>query len=593
MFGSSNAVPIPGLQCLRQCIEMGASAGTVCIAFDQPAVHAGQNVTGKVNLSVDEEELSCSAVGCRIVGEECVAVTGEDGVVVQRRVFIDMKACLRRWPEGVIRRGQYELRFMFKIPAGAPATTFAKHTPFVLAGGSGCCGFINYTMEVWLDRPASCRWDVRSKCNIVVTPAPTVHARTPLYMQPQRLDLRSLFIFHHGNVWISGQLESNVVYAGATTSLKFAVMNLTRVRIVAVDVKLTQFATFSVNNCPRYSANKLFCTRLTPEQAGLNLGGSIGQQDQDAALQQLGEAVRSEGSAARTPVCTVRIPVPFGTVSSYHHGEQFRVRYELKIKLVTTIRTCSPWVTQQIHVVNPAPVSIPEKWLKYEKCTPARQLPFNWAPHTEPTVVIPEIALDMGALTRDQVGGTFEYDTTAQVAPAGYSVKTLDSSAPSTPSVDGYTGYAQAEAAVTSVVVASAVATPSIPASTVPAVKLITTAQFVRAVGRSPNPCAELENFLRQGYSVDNLRPDELYWLLTAIPYLADQLRFAEGLARNAKAMTCSKVASIAAGAVEGGKGQVTAVMLATGRLQDRGNAHLIQEQLSEADWLFVKVYLQ
>jgi hypothetical protein len=571
---------------------MGASVGTIHIAFDQPAVYAGQNVTGNVYLSVGEDELSCSAVGCRIVGQEFVAVTG-DGVVVRRSCFMDMKVCLRRWPEDVIRSGQYEFPFVFKIPAGAPATTFANYTPFVLAGDSEvCCGFINYTMEAWLDRPASCRWDVRCKSSIIVAPAPAVHARTPLYMQPQRLDLRSLFIFNHGNVWISGQLESNVVYAGETTSLTFAVMNLTRVPIVAVDVKLTQFATFCIRYCPTYSVKKLFRTRLTPEQAGLTLGVSTGQQDQEV-VSRLGEAVRSEGSAARTPTCTVSIPVPLDAVSSYHHGEQFQVRHELKIKVVTAFGTCNPWVTQQIRVVNTAAVGIPEKWLKYEKCTPALQLPLNWAPHTEPTVVVPEIALDMGALTRDQVGGTFEYDATAQVAPAEYTVKTLDSSAPSIPSVDGYKGYAQAEAAVTSVVVASAVAPPNVPASTVPAVKFITTTQFVQAVGRSPNPCAELENFLRQGYSVDNLRPDELYWLLTAIPFLADQLRFAEGLARNAKAMTCSKVASIAAGAVEGGKGQVTAVMLATGRLQDRENAHLIQEQLSEADWLFVKVYLQ
>jgi hypothetical protein len=105
-------------------------------------------------------------------------------------------------------------------------------------------------------------------------------------------------------------------------------------------------------------------------------------------------------------------------------------------------------------------------------------------------------------------------------------------------------------------------------------------------------PCAELERFLRQGCSLDDLRSDELYWLLHAIPTLADQLRFAEGLARNARAMTCAQVASVAAG-VEGGKGQVVRMMLRTGRLQDVENAHLIREQLTDVEWLAVELHVQ
>jgi hypothetical protein len=106
-----------------------------------------------------------------------------------------------------------------------------------------------------------------------------------------------------------------------------------------------------------------------------------------------------------------------------------------------------------------------------------------------------------------------------------------------------------------------------------------------------PTPARSCRD-LRQGCSLDDLRSDELYWLLHAIPTLADQLRFAEGLARNAKAMTCAQVASVAAG-VKAEKAQVVEVMLKTGRLQDRENAHLIREQLSEVEWLAVEQYVQ
>jgi hypothetical protein len=77
-----------------------------------------------------------------------------------------------------------------------------------------------------------------------------------------------------------------------------------------------------------------------------------------------------------------------------------------------------------------------------------------------------------------------------------------------------------------------------------------------------------------------------LYCLFNSIPSLTHRLPFAEVLARNAK------VAGVAAGAVEGGKREVVEVMLRTGRLQDRENAHLIREHLSDAECVAVERYL-
>jgi hypothetical protein len=64
-------------------------------------------------------------------------------------------------------------------------------------------------------------------------------------------------------------------------------------------------------------------------------------------------------------------------------------------------------------------------------------------------------------------------------------------------------------------------------------------------------------------------------------------------LERNTKCVTCAKVASIAAGAVEGGKGQVVEVMLRTGRLLDRENARFIREHLSHAECVAVEQFLR
>jgi hypothetical protein len=343
---------------------------------------------------------------------------------------------------------------------------------------------------------------------------------------------------------------------------------------------------------------------LTPQQLGLNVE-SLRRQDQDTTLLQLGVAVRSDGCSVRTPTCTVRIPIPLDAASSYQNSDRFVIRHDLKIKLVTAFGTCNPWITQQIYVVNPAPVYVPAEWLKYDKCCPVLQLPPNWTPRIAPLVVVPEIAVDMGALGRPGVTLgqeddrlPFRYAATAQVAPPGYPNVGVERCAAPTmcaPAALAHTSQADVIGAAAVQVgggatqaLADQAVTP--PAPTVP---FITAVRFVEAVGGSSDPCAELERFLRQGCCLDNLRPDELYWLFHSVPSLADQLRFAEGLTRSAKAMTCAQVASVAAGAMEGGKGQVVDAMLRTGRLQDRENAHLIKEQLSEVEWMAVEQYVQ
>jgi hypothetical protein len=408
------------------------SVATIYPAFDNRVVHAGQNVTGKVYLFVHQEEVDCTAIGCRIIGQEFTSITqnsqepGESSTTTatERRRFMDLRVCLHRPPDAVIRPGQFEFPFSFTVPASAPATTYV--------GDMSDCAFINYTMDVWLDRPGSLRGDIRSKSTVIVVPAPVAYARTPLYIQPQAFNLRSLFMFSRGNALLSAQVESNLVCAGGTTSIKLAVSNLTSVPIQAVVIKLTQSAKFTALR-PRgivyhgTSVKKLVHTFLTPQQLGLDDSRPLRHQDQDATLRQLGEAVCSEDCSVSTPTCTIRIPIPLDAASSYQNGDRFSIRHDLKIKVVTAFGTCNPWITQQIYVVNPAPVYIPEKWLIYDKCSAVPQLPPNWAQNTAAVAVLPEIPVDMGALGRPGVKLgeedehlPFQYAATAYIAPAGY-----------------------------------------------------------------------------------------------------------------------------------------------------------------------------
>jgi hypothetical protein len=438
-------------------LEMGgqASVATICPAFDEPVVCAGQNVTGRVYLSVIQGEVNCLSIGCRVSGQELTAVTytkpSSDGkqsthLAVEKRRFMDMRICLHNTAEGVLRCGHYEFPFVFTMPATAPATTYA--------GDPAHCGYINYTLEVWLDRPGSLRWDIRGKSTVIVAPPPAVYARTPMYIQPQSLDLRSLLFFDRGSVFLGWQAESDVTQAGETMIVKFGVANFTRVRFLEVEVKLTQHANVNANGKRGSTKTRLFWTHFSG--AFLNRAVPLMPSDKEVALRQLGDAVRGEDPKNPTPTFTVRMPVPPDTAPSHQNGDRVQIRHELKVKLWTTTGTNNLRWTQQIRVVNPAPMYIPERWLRSDKCGPALQLPTNWAPHIEPVAVLPEIPVDMGALSRPAVkeieGAPFQYAATAQVTPVGYPVigvenpAALDCSAAWAPPAADYSCYEQAEA---------------------------------------------------------------------------------------------------------------------------------------------------
>jgi hypothetical protein len=335
------------------------------------------------------------------------------------------------------------------MPASAPATTYS--------GDSVHCGYINYTMKVWLDRPGSLRWDIRNKSTVIVAPTLAVHAKTPMYVPPQRLDLRSLLFLERGNVFLGWKMESDVIYAGEMLTFKFAVANFTEVRIMGVCVKLTQYSKFNAHSHCGATKKRLCWTHFTPEQVGLSNAVPLVPSDQEAALERLREALRSANPTAHIPSCTVRIPVPLDAASSYQNGEHFEIRHELKVKLWTTFGTNNVRVTQQVYVLKTDPVHVPEKRLRSDKCGPALQLPLNWAPHIEPVAVLPEIPVDMGALSRPGAKitdrGPLQYAANAHVTPMGYPVIEVehyaapDHSAASAPPAAECSNYVQAEVA--------------------------------------------------------------------------------------------------------------------------------------------------
>jgi hypothetical protein len=355
-----------------------------------------------VYLSVVQEVLSCASIGCRIVGQQATAVTcmvstGGDSyrsTVVERRRFIDAKSKLREILEAVIPRGQYGYPFSFTMPASAPTSMYT--------GESVCYGYIIYTMEVWLDRPGCPPGAFHHKACITVAPTPVVLAKTPVVMQPRSFDLRYLCLYDRGNVLLGWRTESNVVYAGRTTTIKFCAENHSKVRLLAVEVTVTEHTKLVAHGVHRTSKRTLYHGIELLEQMGLHLAASQRQSDPEAALR-MAEALNSGNITNSTRFCTLRIPIPRSAATSYQNGDTFLVRHELEVKLVTPFGTRDPWLTQELYVVNPAAVHTPPEVLWSEKCNPVPRPPRKWAPHIAHRAAFPDVLCDLGALSRPGV----------------------------------------------------------------------------------------------------------------------------------------------------------------------------------------------
>jgi hypothetical protein len=269
-------------------------------------------------------------------------------------------------------------------------------------GESVCYGYIIYTMEVWLDRPGCPPGAIGYKACITVAPTPVVLAKTPVVMQPRSFDLRYLCLYDRGNVLLGWRTESNVVYAGRTTAIKICAENDSKVRLLAVEVTVTEHTTLVAHGVRRTSKRTLYHGIELLEQMGLHLAASKRQSDPEAALR-MADAINAGNITNSTHFRTLRIPVPRSAATSYQNGDTFLVRHELEVKLVTPFGTRDPWLTQELYVVNPAAVRAPLQVLWSEKCNPVPRPPPNWAPHVAPRVTIPDGPCDLGALSRPGV----------------------------------------------------------------------------------------------------------------------------------------------------------------------------------------------
>jgi hypothetical protein len=232
--------------------KMGAEASvaTLYIKLDQPTVEAGRAVTGTVYLQVNQAEINCETIRCKIQGQESSQLSYRESsndlnddrayqyTVSGQNSFLDQTFVLQDVSEGRILQGQYEYPFTFSFPASAPGSMSSS-------SGSGDQCRVEYTVEAWLEHPERTEVDVRHTRSItVVRPTPQECTKIPLYIEPCSVDLFTCCCIPRGSMLIGASAESYMLHAGTTASIRCAALICSVARIKAIEVSLREVVTF-------------------------------------------------------------------------------------------------------------------------------------------------------------------------------------------------------------------------------------------------------------------------------------------------------------------------------------------------------------
>jgi hypothetical protein len=515
-----------------------ASVATIAVSFDHGETTPGEVVNGKVHLSVNQAQVECVSVGCRIIGQESTRVIYHTGsgkhrhrhTATEKRNFLDMQFCLQQVSGGSIHSGQYEYPFQFAVPAGCPASMAG------LIHRSGSDRFnIQYYVEVWLDRPGMLRWDIRNKQIFTVFTHPPTSAKTPIYMEPSPVHLSTFLCVPRGHVVLGGAADSNVLCAGENTVIKYAVQNNSSVGIKAVEVIIEEVVTITARGHTSTGRTMLFKKRLTAGECKADLRALAGDApDQEQTWRNLTEVLHSD---------TTNVPavVPVNACSTYNGSVVF-ISHEMTIKVCTGFGCSNPSVTRPITIYsrgNAQPVYEAE-----DGFAPPPALPAGWSPVIAQAVVLPP-------MVRTASVAYEEPDEHAKVV------------------------YASA----------AGVAVSAVPMSSLP--------HLLQTLRGSYDPVGDVSLYIKNGGRLDDMQEDDFFQLFSAVNDVFDQQRVADVVAANLTSITCGKVARAAAGTKDMCRREVVEKLLAVQPLVDKQNAGEVYKQLTAFQAMTVERYFK
>lgn len=527
--------------------EMGvkASVATLFVKFDSPHIISGTAVTGRVLLMVNQEDVSCESIGCHVLGQECTEVhytetvgSGdnrrvEHRVAHQRVNFMDVKFLLATVPSHSIKRGQYEYPFQFVIPAGAPASMHADN-------GQDDCDVV-YSMEVWLNRPGFLRWDIKHKSILTVLNPPKSNSKVPLYIEPYQEKLFSCCCFRRGDILLGASVDSSVLSAGGNVNVKYAVHNLSTVRVKAIELSLTENLAFRAHGHHSHRNTRLCYIRIEADKCGLDLTPLSG--DKNQVQPDMMDLLRKLSQQLFSDLCKVSFSVP-GTAKNSYRGTLITISHTMSIRVITTFGTANPAIMRDVKMFT-REIFVSPKMTKDIEQVPTSAPP-DWAPVVAPALIIESVPLQTAAPSQE---------SGKDDAPGNYrDVSTLVGNAGPTNGFDG-----------------------------------------LMTVLRDPSTydqCGVLETWIANGNSPQELNPEQFHMMFKTMNDAFDQERFAEILADNMKVITCAIVARSVAACKDVCKREVAEKLLQVSGIDDKENAVLIKNELSPFQFMTVEKYL-
>ena len=235
--------------------------GQLAISIDQPAVYSGQNISGKILLSIFQP---CDASSLQVVlyGEEYSHVRYSTGSgkerktkhAYARRSLLYVVIDLATFPDGSVKAGNYEYPFVAAMPEGLPSTMFAT-------GGGGDCK-LHYGLKARLHRPGFFSWDIKAACPINVSSAPLPTEPVPVFAAPATTEVNFCCCFNQGRMTMGAYASDTMLHRGEESFLAIALKNESSAKVESVTVEIREFVRWSArgrsNSCIRVVAANTF-----------------------------------------------------------------------------------------------------------------------------------------------------------------------------------------------------------------------------------------------------------------------------------------------------------------------------------------------
>ncbi|KAJ1383174.1 hypothetical protein B484DRAFT_23013 [Ochromonadaceae sp. CCMP2298] len=391
------------------------------------------------------------------------------------------------------------------------------------------------------------RWGVQNATQLTIkVPAP-MQQSIPFWIEPADVEIKTCCCFSRGNVLAGAVVQSAVLSKGSTVWVNYALENQSTSRIKAIEITLTQHAYFSASGHSGSSGALVFHTRMTPEQAGLDLKALNASEKADASAVHSMALNRLRGTLESGKLQR-QFAIGLNAAESYQ-GALIRVTHTLTVRICTPFGTSSPAIQCPIRICsesgNWVPVIAPFATVAgAENSVPDAplRLPADWAPVVAVAVVYP--AMQLG-----------NYGDAAE--PDGSPVVYLDSSQVV---VDKDVGFDA----------------------------------LMRALSTSYDPCGETEQWLRNNSS--DFSPDNLYALFAAVKDSFDKTRMA-GIVAEARrgAFTCAHIAAACRGSPDFIRREVAESLLSggAGGVSDKENSKLIGEQLTSFQFMTLERFFR